>query len=196
MIKSIPGCFLCLLCLSSFAQSIKDSISKEYVEKTITYLASDDMGGRVNYSKKQLEAAEFLSNEFKSFGLEPFPGFNSFYQPFRTSLRTGSGMHELEWNGRKLSDSVFHFFGPLLDSGKKELSDFFILQAEYPVADAILFRNWDNKTNNILIWIKLPDSINIAMATKNIIIPEGIPASDILVVVTPDEPRSLQLSVN
>jgi Peptidase family M28 len=196
LIKRILGFFLCLLCISSFAQSIKDSISKEYVEKTITYLASDEMGGRVNYSKKQLEATDFLSNKFKSCGLEPFPGFNSFYQPFRTSLRTGSDMYELEWNGRKLSDSVFHFFGQSLDLGKKELSDFFILQAKYPVADAILFRNWDNKTNNILIWIKLPDSINISMATKNIIIPDGMPASDILIVVTPDEPQSLQLSVN
>lgn len=177
----------------SYTQSIDDSINQKHIEKIITYLASDELGGRVNYTKKQLEAAEFIGNEFTQCGLVPFPGFTNFYQGFK---QPGAGIdkEELTWNDRELADSSFKFFPRSLYTGKKTLSDFFILQAGYPVADSVLFRNWWGKTDDILLWVKLPDSVSFSAGTANIVVPPGMPSTDILIVAVPDEPQALKFS--
>lgn len=176
-------------------QTINDSISKESIEKTITYLASDKLGGRVNYTKEQLKAAEFISDKFASYGLEPFPGFQAFYQPFRTSLSGGAGLANVKWNGEKLKDSLFYFFSHTLNISSLDLDDFFILRVYPPVADSILFRNW-NRKENVLIQIILPDTISFSEAVKNIKDPGGIPASSILLTGQNGEPASLSILPN
>ncbi len=177
------------------SQTINDSISKESIEKTITYLASDKLGGRVNYTKEQLEAAEFISNQFTSYGLEPFPGFQTFYQPFRTSLSDGVGFANVKWNGNKLHDSLVYFFSHSLNLSSLSVDDFFILQVFPPVADSILYRNW-SRAENILIQVILPDSISFSEAVKNIKVPEGTPASNILLTRRSDEPVTLSITPN
>ena len=61
--------------INPYCQNVNDTITAVRVEKIITYLASDKMMSRVNYTKEQLEAAEYISKEFSSYGLEPFPVF-------------------------------------------------------------------------------------------------------------------------
>ena len=66
----------------SFSQTINDSISKKEVKEIITYLASDEMKGRVNFSREQAIVAEFIRNRFIEYGLKPFAAFDSFYHSF------------------------------------------------------------------------------------------------------------------
>lgn len=183
------------LSFTGISQPAMDTISKESVEKTITWLASDKLKGRVNYSKEQLEVAEYIRNEFTSYGLDPFPAFPDFYQPFRIGAGIGESPQEVRWNDEKLKDSLYYFFSHSLGTASLSLSDFFVLQASPPLADSILYYNW-KRTNNVLIWVALPDSMTFSAATKNIILPKGIPGSDILMAGRKDEPTAVKISPN
>lgn len=71
-----------LLASGSFAQQIDKIITKPYVDGLIKTLASDDMQGRMTFSEGIDKAATFIESEFKSIGLKPLPGSNSFRQTF------------------------------------------------------------------------------------------------------------------
>ncbi len=77
--------FLCIICLGSFSQSVTDTINEKDARRHINYLAADRLKGRVNYTKEQLEAANYISKEFTSYGLQPQSPYTCFYQPFLTS---------------------------------------------------------------------------------------------------------------
>lgn len=181
---------------NTFSQTINDSINKDSIEKTITYLASDKLKGRVNYSKEQLEVAEFLSKEFTSYGLDPFPGTTNFYIPFRTSRGKKSDGGELYLNGKKIDDSLFIYIQHELIVTEKKLPDFLVLQAVPPLASSLIYNNWNNDQNNILIWIPLPEGVSFSEAIKNVLLLAGLPASDILIVASQDEPKEIKFSGN
>jgi len=175
----------------AFSQSLNDSIRKDDLEKTVRFLASDKLKGRVNFSKEQLEVAQYLNNEFSSYGLEPFPGLSNFYFPFRTSSGSRRDGGRLKWNGEKKDDSVFIFLPGSLNDSSYNLDDFFLLQALPPLADSILFYNWKSTGTKLLLWVVLNDSLSFSEATKKIILPAGLPASDILIVGSKEEPIDL-----
>ncbi len=56
------------------------------LKKHITYLASDNMKGRLTGSKEEKTAADYLAKQFKSFGLKPFKG-SSYFQDFDYKVR-------------------------------------------------------------------------------------------------------------
>ncbi len=188
--------FLFLAFSTALSQFVNDSISCDFVSKTINYLASDKLKGRGNYTSEQIEAAEYVSNEFTNYGLDPFPGYTNFYLPFRTSPGKKESSPVLEWNGKKIDDSLFLYFSHHLISLPKDLSDFIVLQANLPLADSILYHNWRNPGNNLIIWIALPDKMSFSGITKKLLIPEGVPSSDILLVVSTFAPVDLKFSGN
>src|SRR5687768_17329014 len=114
---------LLLIINKGYTQLPYDSITKEFVDKTINYLASDKLKGRVNYTSEQLEAAEYLGKQFASFGLSPFPGMSNFYIPFRNTFNI-KAEEKLEWNGRKMADSLFFFLPSGLSTESSKLDDF------------------------------------------------------------------------
>lgn len=57
------------------------------LKKHISFLASDDMKGRLTGSKEEKIAADYLSKQFKSLGLKPFKG-NNYIQDFTYKVRT------------------------------------------------------------------------------------------------------------
>ncbi len=59
----------------------KYKITSDNLLKTVSYLASDELQGRLSGSKEYFEAAEFMANEFKDLGLKPF-NKNSYFQKF------------------------------------------------------------------------------------------------------------------
>ncbi|HEY6063179.1 MAG TPA: M28 family peptidase, partial [Chitinophagaceae bacterium] len=150
----------------------------------------------MNYTKEQLEAAGFLSKEFTSYGLDPFPGNTNFYIPFRTFWGKKTDGGELYYNGKKIDDSLFIFIQQQLIVPEKDLSDFMVLQAVPPLAGSLLYNNWNNNQNNILIWIPLPEGVSFSEALKNVLLPAGVPASDILIVASQDEPKEIKFSGN
>jgi len=58
------------------------TISHQQVVKDITYLASDELKGRANFSPEITKAAAYISARFKQAGLVPLNGSASFEQPF------------------------------------------------------------------------------------------------------------------
>jgi hypothetical protein len=79
--KGILIFFFFTVAPASFSQTIQDSIPEEDAKKHITYLASDKLRGRVNFTNGQLKAAKYISNEFSTSGLSPFPEY-IFSNPF------------------------------------------------------------------------------------------------------------------
>lgn len=65
-----------------WAQNIDRIITKEYVDRLIKTLSSDEMEGRATYSPGIDKAATFIEQEFKKIGLEPLPGESSYRQSF------------------------------------------------------------------------------------------------------------------
>jgi hypothetical protein len=73
---------LLFVCQYGYAQTIEQIISKEYVERLIKTLSSDDMQGRATFTPGIDKAAKFIESEFKSIGLKPLTGEAGFRQSF------------------------------------------------------------------------------------------------------------------
>ncbi|NOH16719.1 M28 family metallopeptidase [Clostridium cochlearium] len=79
--------FILTLCLIIFYYSFNqfisiDNFNSNTVKKHIKYLSSDRLDGRLAGSNTNLEAANYIKNTFKEYGLEPFNG--SYYHNFTT----------------------------------------------------------------------------------------------------------------
>jgi hypothetical protein len=186
--------FLSALSLSvsvhSFSQPSNDTIQTQEVKEILYYLASDELKGRVNFSEEQLTAASYIIDHFKKSGLQPFPGYNDFYLPFRTDGRTNIPAADvLKWNKKRLSSSAFVLLSPSLNTISKHLDDFKLIRSDSTMKDSTLFTYWQDSTN-VLLWIKSEKEL----LPNNIILPKGRPASDILMVVDSQAPTSIKLS--
>src|SRR6185295_6851655 len=85
MLSHKKFCILIVLLLvfsSSYLQAQPDTINERDIKDMLTFLASDRLRGRVNYSKEQWVAADFIAKKFEADGLLPFPGFQYYFQPF------------------------------------------------------------------------------------------------------------------
>jgi aminopeptidase YwaD len=74
MTLSIPFCTT----VNAFA----NNISLETMTKDITFLASDELNGRANFTNDIDKAAHYISQRFKEIGLVPMKGEQSFLQSF------------------------------------------------------------------------------------------------------------------
>lgn len=61
-------------------------VSDEKLKKYITYLASDELEGRLTGSKGEEKAGDYIANEFKKLGLKPYDG-KSYFQKFNYTIR-------------------------------------------------------------------------------------------------------------
>jgi len=185
-----------LISNSSFGQDFQDSINEEYIKNALTYLASDELGGRVNYSKGQLLAAEFIANEFESFHMKPFPGYTNYFVPFEKGNGFEKYKGKLICNGAEVEDSLLLVFPSHLVTGASQLDDYTILEASAPVADSLLIKNWKIPNHNLLIWIKISDRVSFSNTISNLLIPQAIPASTIMVAGVKEPPVELLFSGN
>lgn len=95
----------------------------KYIDNTdlfnhLSYLASDKLEGRNTGEPGQKLAAEYLSNQFKTTGVTPVPGFDSFYQSFHLYKKQKEGT--IRVGSKKLNypvDFGFQsFYQPFTDS--------------------------------------------------------------------------------
>ncbi|MFT5760282.1 MAG: aminopeptidase YwaD [Alteromonadaceae bacterium] len=70
-----------------------NNISAEQVIRDITYLASDKMQGRANFSTEIDQAANFISERFAQIGLKPLQGEASFKQTFSVTHILPTSLH-------------------------------------------------------------------------------------------------------
>lgn len=77
------------------AQDLQTIITDAEVQRVLGTLASDEMEGRRTFTKGIDKAAAFIAAEFKSYGIQPLKGSNSFLQSFamiRPKFVSASGM--------------------------------------------------------------------------------------------------------
>jgi len=94
MKKSLLIVLALLLCgtsLTQVTQHKSDITAKEVIEH-ISYLASDAMKGRASGSKEIKQAANYIKNEFATFGLKPMFK-NSFFQEYSFISDVKAGKH-------------------------------------------------------------------------------------------------------
>ena len=63
-----------------------ENVSETNLKKTVTYLASDELKGRLTGSEGAKKASEFISNEFKKLKLKPLEG-KDYFQNFEYSVK-------------------------------------------------------------------------------------------------------------
>ncbi len=87
-----------------FAQDNNPEITAKEIQDHINYLASDELEGRMTGTPKLYEAAEFLKNEFKIYGLVPLFNGNYFQEfPFMEKLELGKNILTISGKSCELS---------------------------------------------------------------------------------------------
>ncbi|MCW8832756.1 MAG: M20/M25/M40 family metallo-hydrolase [Colwellia sp.] len=76
------------LSFTSTAQGTSTTISLSQVTKDVTYLASDELKGRSNFSDDIHQAADYITKRFEEVGLSPVAGNNGFYQKYSVKTIT------------------------------------------------------------------------------------------------------------
>lgn len=74
--------FVLFIAQQAAAQNINKIITREYVDRLIKTLSSDEMEGRATFSPGISKAATFIEKEFKAIGLQPLQGETGFRQSF------------------------------------------------------------------------------------------------------------------
>ncbi|MGK9369454.1 M20/M25/M40 family metallo-hydrolase [Melioribacter sp. Ez-97] len=118
---------LFLLILPAFISAQKKwsdpSISVKDLKAHLYYLASDDMKGRFSGSPEERIAADYIRNQFESYGLEPLFDGNYFQDfPFVERLElTSNNSAELNINEHKVSLKINEDFTTVSFSGRSKL---------------------------------------------------------------------------
>lgn len=61
-----------------------DSIDAPLLQRHLSFLASDSLKGRGNYTQELQQAAFYIAEEFSKAGLAALPGFEGYFHPFTT----------------------------------------------------------------------------------------------------------------
>jgi len=116
--------FLVCALLSSFIIAQNSSeITADEIKQHITYLASDELEGRMTGTDALYKAADFLKKEFESYGLKPlFDG--SYFQefPFMEKLELGDNELTFVTNGTEKSFELSKDFTALGFTDNKEVN--------------------------------------------------------------------------
>ncbi|MCW8803790.1 MAG: aminopeptidase, partial [Ignavibacteriaceae bacterium] len=95
---------------ATFCQQVDNpEITSEEIKQHIGYFASDELKGRDSGTKEIKEAADYISNEFKNYGLEPiFSGSYLQEFPFIKAIElTGNNSLTFNANGKEISPKLW-----------------------------------------------------------------------------------------
>ena len=154
--------FLVCALLSSFmiAQNSPE-ITAEEIKQHITYLASDELEGRMTGTDALYKAADFLKKEFESYGLKPlFDG--SYFQefPFMEKLELGDNELTIVISGTEKSFKLSKDFTALGFTDNKEVKGNLVF-AGYGITAKDLnyddYANIDVKDKIVIVFRNHPD---------------------------------------
>ncbi len=118
--------------VETFSQGALDSITEKDTREILGYLSSDKLKGRVDFSNGQLQAAEYISNTFERYRLEPYQGATGYYHPFATfdDFKKKLTPNNIIWNGRKLPEAQFYYSHFLPEIKKLNLEHFRVVEVK------------------------------------------------------------------
>jgi len=176
---------------TAYSQADTDSISSADTKRIINFLASDSLGGRGNFTPELTKAANFIANEFNSYGLEVFPGYNTFILPFVPERGFNVQLSgNLNWNGRILKRDAYDMLISTPDFTDKGLKGFRVIKLNGEVEDSLLFRLWQQK-GNVLLWKPCKNDSCKPVLPENVLLPEGSPLCNIILSIEKDEPKEI-----
>ena len=73
---------LILLLFLVYSGSEAQDFSEDSLRNIVSFLASDQLKGRGNYSEEAGKAAHYIASKFQGSGLKFFPGEESYFQNF------------------------------------------------------------------------------------------------------------------
>ena len=85
--------------------TLDNSITLEQVTQDVTYLASDELEGRHNFTPNIRKAADFIAKRFNEVGLSPAPSAPDFKQQYLVQKITPDTL-TVEINGREISSDL------------------------------------------------------------------------------------------
>ena len=99
-----------IIVLYSCAQDDKSltekTVNQDSIKKHIYYLADDALVGRETGTPQLKKAADYLSNQFKAYGLQPNPQSGNYYQEVTLTQSAPPELTTIELNGESISDFV------------------------------------------------------------------------------------------
>lgn len=103
-------------------------VSETELHNWITYLASDEMQGRANGTPELDQAADWIAQQYETFGLAPAPGQADFFQSFVT---TKPQRRNAEDQAEPASVTVRNVIGYLPGSDPAMRDEYIVLSAHY-----------------------------------------------------------------
>lgn len=106
---------LAILCQLGACQTIKpkEIVKADELKSWVSYLASDEMKGRMNGSEEMKEVATWLAERFSEFGVKPLNGYDSY-------------IHNYTLKGRESSFPERNVIG-IIEGSDPELKDEYVL---------------------------------------------------------------------
>ena len=176
-------------------QDHPDPINENEVSRIMNVLASDSLKGRGNGRPELLHAGLFIGEAFRKSGLQPLPGREGYFLPFRPfggSKKVVSDI--LEWNGKKLSQDVFMYLHPRPGNyTPKTLADFTVIKIDSFFTENIL-EKYKHIGTALLLWSTLPQPDKENYFPTQFQFPQGGLTKNVLLVCANAAPASLALS--
>ncbi len=85
-------------------EKTKSTVSKSEIEGHIYFLASDDLKGRQTGTPENKIAAQYLANMLRSYGVQPIPNTNSYFQDVILEKTSGATQKEFKIGNVSLKD--------------------------------------------------------------------------------------------
>ena len=103
--------------------SFANNISLEQMTADVSYLASDDLKGRGNFTVEIDQAGDYISKRFKEIGLTPLAGFSNFKQTFNIMNIKPSAIN-ISLNGEVINPKNTAMVSTISDINWKSTQDF------------------------------------------------------------------------
>ncbi len=128
-----------------------DTVNQQTIKDHVYYIASDEMRGRNTGSPEILKAADYLAGQLESYGAQPVPGADGFFQPvpFRQKTPATSGSFSFAGRNFNLNDDFLVVDGKSGDYEGEVVYLEYGLEDDYSSADVkgkIVFAKAGNGT--------------------------------------------------
>jgi len=182
---------------STYAQDIADTITVAESRELITFLSSDKLKGRVNFTDGQIEAADFIGQYFKRFNLLPYTGSLTYYQPFVIEESAIDGItvaNDIIWNGKKLSPEQFYYNNDLPEIRKQNFKDFRVVQMVERLDPNSLIPHLQDSVPVLFWWNDKSDVLGMMSDSVPVLLSRTL--KRILLVSAPAPPVSMVIRSN
>ena len=163
--KSKFSKFLLLSFVLSFSQCaliqnprFKEKKVAKNLESHVTYLASDELEGRLTASAGEAKSAAYIESEFKAIGLEPAGNYGYYHNLSVASLRMAQSNSSLLLDGKVLT--LFTDYYPVSESANNGIVKGEAINVGYGIQDAGLkvesYTDKDVRGKIVLINIAIP----------------------------------------